>query len=235
MKHQINEIKRMQQLAGIILENQASDLISKGVTLYFSDDSKLAPKFIKPKGVGFIVYNVAIKNPSDSVISTTGITNNCTNFSIIKQFNCISMLLLVVKNQKVAQIFNDNYGIIDINYIADFFTNANNWKTITNEDELDSFTSKYNKIYLINHNGEINKLQESVNEEFNPFLDTDEGGYMREYIDDVVEDYMGEPESLNLEYRDDFNIAFDEALKRLKQDHPELDFEAIIKNKESFF
>ena len=46
---------------------------------------------------------------------------------------------------------------------------------------------------------------------------------------------MGEPESLNLEYRDDFNIAFDEALKRLKQNHPELDFEAIIKNKESFF
>ena len=210
----INEIKRMQQLAGIILENQASDLISKGVTLYFSDDSKLAPKFIKPKGVGFIVYNVAIKDPSSSVISTTG---------------------TLAKNQKVAQIFNDNYGVIDINYIADFFTNANNWKTITNEDELDSFTSKYNKIYLISHNGEINKLQESVNEEFNPFLDTEEGGYMREYIDDVVEDYMGEPESLNLEYRDDFNIAFDEALKRLKQNHPELDFEAIIKNKESFF
>ena len=84
---------------------------------------------------------------------------------------------------------------------------------------------------------EIKRMQQlaGINEAFNPFLDTEEGGYMREYIDDVVEDYMGEPESLNLEYRDDFNIAFDEALKRLKQDHPELDFEAIIKNKESFF
>ena len=214
MKQQINEIKRMQQLAGILKENQASDLINDSVILYTSDDSKLAPKFIKPKGVGFIVYNVAIKDPSSSVISTTG---------------------TLAKNQKVAQIFNDNYGVIDINYIRDFFTNANNWKTITSEDELDSFTSKYNKIYLINHNGEINKLQESLYEAFNSFLDTEEGGYMREYIDDVVEDYMGEPESLDLEYRSDFDIAFDEALARLRNDHPELDFDTIVANKESFF
>jgi hypothetical protein len=214
MKQQINEIKRMQQLAGLIKENQASDLINDSVILYTSDDSKLAPKFIKPKGVGFIVYNVAIKDPSSSVISTTG---------------------TLAKNQKVAQIFNDNYGVIDINYIRDFFTNANNWKTITSEDELDSFTSKYNKIYLINHNGEINKLQESLYEAFNSFLDTEEGGYMREYIDDVVEDYMGEPESLDLEYRSDFDIAFDEALARLRNDHPELDFDTIVANKESFF
>jgi len=214
MKKQINEVKRMQQLAGLIKENQASDLINDSVILYTSDDSKLAPKFIKPKGVGFIVYNVAIKDPSSSVISTTG---------------------TLAKNQKVAQIFNDNYGVIDINYIRDFFTNANNWKTITSEDELDSFTSKYNKIYLINHNGEINKLQESLYEAFNSFLDTEEGGYMREYIDDVVEDYMGEPESLDLEYRSDFNIAFDEALARLRNDHPELDFNDIINHKEIFF
>jgi len=214
MKQPINEIKRMQQLAGLIKENQASDLINDSVILYTSDDSKLAPKFIKPKGVGFIVYNVAIKDPSSSVISTTG---------------------TLAKNQKVAQMFNDNYGVIDINYIRDFFTNANNWKTITSEDELDSFTSKYNKIYLINHNGEINKLQESLYEAFNSFLDTEEGGYMREYIDDVVEDYMGEPESLDLEYRSDFDIAFDEALARLRNDHPELDFDTIVANKESFF
>jgi hypothetical protein len=31
MKQQINEIKRMQQLAGLIKENQASDLINDGV------------------------------------------------------------------------------------------------------------------------------------------------------------------------------------------------------------
>jgi len=87
---------------------------------------------------------------------------------------------------------------------------------------------------------EIRRMQklagiESLHEVFNSFLDTEEGGWMREYIDDVVEDSMGEPESLNLEYRPDFDIAFDEALARLRKDHPELDFKAIITNKESFF
>jgi hypothetical protein len=213
MKQQINEIKRMQQLAGIILENQASDLISKGVTLYSSDDSKLAPKSIKPKGVGFIV------------LSITGTLS---------------------KNPKVVQIFTNEYGgIVDINYIADFFTNTSKWKPIKSEDELNNFMSKYNKVYLINHNGEINKLQESVNEAFNQFLDTKEGGWMRQYIDDVVEDSMDRPNDdeddedgiaqLDPKYRSDFDTAFDEALKRLRKDHPELDFEAIIKNKESFF
>ena len=225
MKQQINEIKRMQQLAGIILENQASDLINKGVILYSSDDSKLAPKFIKPKGIGFIVYNIAVKDNSKSVLSITG---------------------TLPKNLKVVQIFTNEYGgIIDINYIADFFTNTSKWKPIKSEDELNDFMSKYNKVYLINHNGEINKLQGSVNEAFNPFLDTKEGGWMRQYIDDVVEDSMDRPNGdeddedgivqLDPKYRDDFDIAFDEALARLKQDHPELDFEAIIKNKESFF
>ena len=58
---------------------------------------------------------------------------------------------------------------------------------------------------------------------------------MREYIDDVVEDSMGEPESLDLEYRSDFDIAFGLALNKLKKDHPELDFEAIKANKEAFW
>ena len=76
---------------------------------------------------------------------------------------------------------------------------------------------------------------EILNEVFNPFLDTEEGGYMREYLDDVVEDNMGEPESLDLEYRSDFDIAFKLALTKLKNDHPELDFKKIIGNKESFW
>ena len=46
---------------------------------------------------------------------------------------------------------------------------------------------------------------------------------------------MGEPESLDLEYRPDFDIAFDLALTKLKKDQPQLDFEAIKANKESFF
>jgi hypothetical protein len=216
------EFKRMQQLAGIITEseykklteNQASDLINDGITLYVSDDSKLAPGFIKPKKVGFIAYNVAIKDTLKSILSVTGTLS---------------------KNPKVVQIFNNNYGIIDINYVTTFLTNPKNWKAITSEDELNDFMSKYSKIYLINHNGDSSELKESLNEVFNPFLDTEEGGYMRAYIDDVVEDSMGEPESLDLEYRSDFDIAFDLALTRLQNDHPELDFNAIEANKESFF
>ena len=80
-----------------------------------------------------------------------------------------------------------------------------------------------------------NQYKTRLNETFNPFLDTEEGGYMREYIDDVVEDSMGEPESLDLEYRSDFDMAFNLALTKLKKDHPELDFNAIEANKESFF
>ena len=207
MKQQLNEeFRRMQKLAGLITEseykklteNKASDLINDGIVLYVSDDSKLAPGFVEPKGIGFIVHDV------------TGTLS---------------------KSQKVAQLFNDNYGVIDINYIRNFFTNESNWKAITDENELNSFTSKYNKIYLINHNGDSSQL----NEAFNPFLDTEEGGWMRQYIDDVVEDSMGEPESLDLEYRSDFDIAFDKALARLKQDHPELNFDAIKANKEAFF
>ena len=200
------EFKRMQKLAGIqINENQPSDLMNDGVILYTSDDSKLAPGFIEPKKIGFIVYNVAVKDPSKSILSITGTLS---------------------KNPKVVQIFNDNYGVIDINYITTFLTNPDNWKAITSEDELNNFMSKHNKIYIINHNGDLSQL----NEAFNPFLDTEEGGYMREYIDMVAEE-----EELDLGYRSDFDMAFDSALAKLKGDQPELDFEAIKANKESFF
>jgi hypothetical protein len=86
--------------------------------------------------------------------------------------------------------------------------------------------SKYSKVYLINHNGDSSEL----NEAFNPFLDTEEGGYMREYIDDAA----GE-EGLDLEYRNEFDEAFDLALTKLRKDHSELDFNLIVQNKESFF
>jgi hypothetical protein len=219
MKKQIlsEEFRKMQKLAGIITENeykkltenQASNLINDGVILYVSNDSKLAPGFIKPKNLGFIVYNVAIKDTSKSILSITGTLS---------------------KNPKVIQIFNDNYGIIDINYISTFLTNPKNWNPITSEDELNNFMSKHSKIYLINHNGDSSELKESLNEAFNPFLDTEEGGYMREYIDMVAEE-----EELDLGYRSDFDMAFDSALAKLKGDQPELDFEAIKANKESFF
>jgi hypothetical protein len=41
----------------LLKEDQASDLINDGVVLYASDDSKLAPGFVKPKNIGFIVYD----------------------------------------------------------------------------------------------------------------------------------------------------------------------------------
>ena len=76
----------------------------------------------------------------------------------------------------------------------------------------------------------MQKLAGIITEAFNPFLDTEEGGYMREYIDMVAEE-----EELDLGYRSDFDMAFDLALAKLKGDQPELDFEAIKANKESFF
>ena len=76
----------------------------------------------------------------------------------------------------------------------------------------------------------MQKLAGIITEAFNPFLDTEEGGYMREYIDMVAEE-----EELDLGYRSDFDMAFDSALAKLKEDQPQLDFEAIKANKESFF
>jgi hypothetical protein len=193
----------------LLKEDQASDLINDGVVLYASDDSKLAPGFVKPKNIGFIVYDTSVKIIQSPLWMLTG---------------------TLAKNQKVVQIFNDNYGVIDINYITTFLTNSKNWKAITSEDELNNFMSKYSKVYLISHNGNSSELKESLSEAFNPFLDTEEGGYMREYIDDVAEE-----EGLDLDYRDEFDMAFNSALGKLVKDEPQLDFAAIKANKESFF
>jgi hypothetical protein len=62
------------------------------------------------------------------------------------------------------------------------------------------------------------------------FLDTNEGGYMREYID-VVASKQG----LDLKRRNEFNFAFDEAFNQLKTDRPDMDFENISSNKETLF
>ncbi|MDB9992655.1 hypothetical protein OAD97_00635 [bacterium] len=196
------DLKKYLAEGRLLKEDQASNLINDGVVLYVSDDSKLAPGFVEPKKIGFIVYNKEVKDTSKSILSITG------NLS---------------KNKKVIDIFSDNYPNTDPNYIATFFTDSKNWKAINSEDELNSFMSKYSKVYLINHNGDSSKL----NEAFNPFLDTEEGGYMREYIDSE--------DGLDLEYRSDFDEAFDSALTKLRKDHPELDFNLIIQNKESFF
>lgn len=87
-----------------------SKLSQEQFPLYISDDSKLAPEFITPKGIGFVMNN------NEGTITP-----------------------------EIIQIFNDNYGIIDINYIKDFFTNTNNWEKITDENDI----SNYKKLYLI--------------------------------------------------------------------------------------
>ena len=203
------DLKKYLAEGKLLKEDQASDLINDGVILYVSDDSKLAPGFVKPKNIGFIVYDTSVKIIQSPLWMLTG---------------------TLAKNQKVVQIFNDNYGVIDINYITTFLTNPKNWKAITSEDELNNFMSKYSKVYLISHNGNSSELKESLNEAFNPFLDTEEGGYMREYIDGVAEE-----EGLDLDYRNEFDEAFDLALTKLRKDHSELDFNLIVQNKESFF
>lgn len=62
------------------------------------------------------------------------------------------------------------------------------------------------------------------------FLDTDECGYMREYIDDVAS-----KEGLDLDYRSDFDIAFGEAFNQLKTECPGLNFDLISSKKEILF
>jgi hypothetical protein len=211
---------RMQMLAGIITEgqykaklneNQTTTLLNDEVILYTSDDSKLAPKFIQPKRIGYIIYNPAIKDQSKSILSITGTLS---------------------KNPQVNQIFTDNYGSIDPNYITLFFTTPNNWKAITDESELNNFISKYNKIYLINHNGESTQIKGSSDNttSIDRFVDTEEGGFIGIYIENIAK-----KEDLDLNYRSDFDYTFNKALKLLKKDQPQLDFNLIIQNKEQLW
>ena len=62
------------------------------------------------------------------------------------------------------------------------------------------------------------------------FLDTNEGGYMRVYIDDVAS-----KQGLDLKRRNEFDFAFNVAFKLLKTDRPDMDFENISSNKETLF
>ena len=81
---------------------------------------------------------------------------------------------------------------------------------------------------------EMKRMQKlaGVKEAFDPFLDTELGGYMREYIDQVAEE-----EGLDLSYRDDFDQAFDMAFVLLNNEHPELrsNIKSILAHRESFF
>lgn len=132
------DLKKYLAEGKLLKEDQASDLINDGVVLYVSDDSKLAPGFVEPKNIGFIVYDTSVKIIQSPLWMLKG---------------------TLAKNQKVIDIFNDNYPNTDSNYVATFFTNPKNWKAINSEDELNSFMSKYSEVYLINHNGDSSKLK----------------------------------------------------------------------------
>ena len=93
------DLKKYLAEGKLLKEDQASDLINDGVVLYVSDDSKLAPGFVEPKNIGFIVYDTSVKIIQSPLWMLKG---------------------TLAKNQKVIDIFNDNYPNTDSNYVATF-------------------------------------------------------------------------------------------------------------------
>ena len=69
-----------------------------------------------------------------------------------------------------------------------------------------------------------------LKEDFQDFQESDEMGWM-----EVTMEEISEEQNLDLKYRSDFDIAFNEALNKLKNEHPELDFDLIEKYKEDMF
>jgi hypothetical protein len=69
-----------------------------------------------------------------------------------------------------------------------------------------------------------------LKEDFQDFQESDEMGWM-----EVTMEEISEEQNLDLKYRSDFDIAFNEALNKLKNEHPELDFDLIKKYKENMF
>ncbi len=69
-----------------------------------------------------------------------------------------------------------------------------------------------------------------LKEDFQDFQESDEMGWM-----EVTMEEISEEQNLDLKYRSDFDIAFNEALNKLKDEHPELDFDLIEKYKENMF
>lgn len=69
-----------------------------------------------------------------------------------------------------------------------------------------------------------------LKEDFQDFRESDEMGWM-----EVTMEEISEEQNLDLKYRSDFDIAFNEALNKLKNEHPELDFDLIEKYKENMF
>ena len=69
-----------------------------------------------------------------------------------------------------------------------------------------------------------------LKEDFQDFRESDEMGWMEVTIEEISEE-----QNLDLKYEIDFDIAFNEALNKIKDEHPELDFDLIEKYKENMF
>jgi hypothetical protein len=75
------------------------------------------------------------------------------------------------------------------------------------------------------------EIREVLNENsFEEFRDTDEMGWMEVTMEEIAHE-----QDLDLQYRSDFNIAFNKALIKLKKDQPQLNFNLIQKFKEKMF
>jgi len=68
------------------------------------------------------------------------------------------------------------------------------------------------------------------NEEWEDFIHSDELGWLEVTIEEIIDE-----QNLDVSYRSDFDIAFDEAITRLKTEQPQLDFNLIQKYKENIF
>jgi hypothetical protein len=176
MKQQINEIKRMQQLAGIINEEFDPFLdtnMGGWIKQYIDDvveDSMDRPNGDEDDEDGIVQldpkYRPDFDTAFDSALSKFSQERSPLYMSddskLAPEFIESKGIGFVMDSNKktitpkIIQIFNNNYGVIDINYIKDFFSNTNNWKEIT--DKVD--TSNYNKLYLIDtKNNEIGKKE----------------------------------------------------------------------------
>ena len=156
------EFRRMQKLAGLVNEEQyeislkknstqtlssllpiwSDEFFENGGVLYISDDSKLAPEFIKPKGIGFIVFT--LKNPfSKTFITFWG-----------------PLIQMFIKNYEIVDKKGQNINQRTfIGYIQDFLINVNNWEVITQKKELENFMLEHSKIYLIDNNGKPTQIK----------------------------------------------------------------------------
>jgi hypothetical protein len=83
-------------------------------------------------------------------------------------------------------------------------------------------------------NEEFRRMQKlagiSLNENFENFQNSDEMGWM-----EVTMEKIAQEQDLDIKYRSDFNIAFEEAMNILKKEQPQLDFNLIQKFKEQMF